>query len=295
MDFGLMFSNAGPYAAPEAAVTLARAAEESGFESVWTVEHVVVPSGYTSQYPYSPTGRMPGGDDVPIADPLVWLTWVAAHTTTLNLGTGILILPQRNPLILAKELSTLDLLSGGRLRLGVGVGWLEEEFDALGVPFAGRGARAEDSIRAMRALWDDDIASFSSDTVSFDKCISRPGPVNGRVPIVVGGHTEAAARRAGRLGDGFFPGKGDNERLAELFTIMGQAAEDAGRDPADIEITAGGAAAFAPDPVEALGELAEMGVDRVVIPQLSFDPAENADKLAEFGAEVIAKIRSLHT
>ncbi len=137
MKFGLVFANAGPSANPEHAAGLARLAEENGFESLWTVEHVVVPAAYESQYPYSPTGKMPGNEDNPIPDPLIWLTWVAAATRTLKLATGILILPQRNPVILAKECATIDVLSGGRLTLGVGIGWLAEEFEAIGVPFDG--------------------------------------------------------------------------------------------------------------------------------------------------------------
>ena len=293
MDFGVMFANTGPFATAEGATTIARAAEEAGFESIWTVEHVVVPAGYESTYPYSRTGRMPGPETTPIADPLIWLTWAAAHTTTLHVGTGILILPQRNPVVLAKACATLDVLSGGRLRLGVGVGWLEEEFTVIGVPFEGRGRRAEEYVAAMRALWDDESASYAGAHVAFTDAISRPAPVHGRVPVIVGGHSDAAARRAGRIGDGFFPGKGDNARLAELFTIMRQAAEDAGRDPAAIECTVGGGAAFEPDPVAALAELAELGVSRVVIPPLAFDADEIGDRLAEFGERVIRPVNAV--
>jgi probable F420-dependent oxidoreductase len=292
MDFGIAFANTGPYTTGEGAVTLSRAAEDAGFESLWTVEHVIVPAGYQSEYPYDPSGRMPGGESAAIPDPLIWLTWVAAHAPTLKLGTGVLILPQRNPGVLAKECATLDLLSGGRLRLGVGVGWLEEEFDALGVPFADRGTRTDEYVAALRALWTEPEASYHGTTVSFDRAISEPKPANGAIPIVIGGHTKIAARRAGRLGDGFFPGKGENADLRELFTIMRQSAEDAGRDPDAIELTAGGAAAFAPDPVEALGELAEMGVTRVAIPPLTYNPTKLADRLAEFGENVIAKVNA---
>ena len=292
MDFGIMFANAGVFATAPGAAVMAASAEASGFESVWTVEHVIVPDGYESEYPYDPSGKMPGGEALAIPDPLIWLTWVASRTTTLNVGTGILILPQRNPLILAKECASLDALSGGRLRLGVGSGWLKEEFDAIGVPFAGRGRRNEEYIAAMRALWDEDRADFSGEFVQFAKAISLPKPAHGRIPIIVGGHSDIAAERAGRIGDGFFPGKGDKDRLTELFAIMTVAAEKAGRDPASIEITAGGGAAFAPDPVEALGELAALGVSRVVIPPLSFDPAALPDKLAEFGESVIAKVNA---
>src|SRR5437588_6397741 len=154
MKFGVMFANVGPYVEPDMAAAFGRIAEEHGIESLWAVEHVVVPADYQSQYPYSPSGRMPGPEESPIPDPLIWLTWVGAATTTLRLATGILILPQRNPVILAKELATLDVLSKGRVELGVGVGWLREEFDALGVPFEERGARMDEYIAAMRALWE---------------------------------------------------------------------------------------------------------------------------------------------
>ena len=129
-------------------------AEELGFESLWTVEHVVVPSGYVSEYPYDESGSMAGGLEVfDLADPLIWLAYVAAVTERIKLATGVLILPQRNPLITAKAVATLDVLSGGRVMLGVGVGWLEEEFNTLGVPFHDRGSRLDDSIEAMRTSW----------------------------------------------------------------------------------------------------------------------------------------------
>src|SRR5207342_2461098 len=140
-------------------------AEAAGFESFWTVEHVIFPEDYQSAYPYSPTGKMPAAPSTPIPDPLIWLSYVAAVTTKLRLATGILILPQRNPLILAKEVATLDHLSGGRVELGIGVGWLEEEFDALGVPFARRGARTDEYIEVLRALWDGDHASHDGEFV----------------------------------------------------------------------------------------------------------------------------------
>ena len=153
MKFGVMFANVGPMGSAEGAIGIAQGAEAAGIESLWTVEHTVVPAGYQSAYPYSDSGRMPGPEDSPIPDPLIWLTFVAGATSTIRLATGILILPQRNPVVLAKEIATLDQLSGGRVELGVGVGWLEEEFDAIGVPFRERGKRTDDHIEALRALW----------------------------------------------------------------------------------------------------------------------------------------------
>lgn len=290
MKFGLMFANTGPFATAKGAKAVAVAAENAGFDSIWTVEHVVVPVGYESEYPYDKSGRMPGGETIDFPDPLVWLSFVAAATSTIKLATGILIVPQRNPVVLAKEVATLDKLSGGRLILGVGVGWLEEEFDALGVPFARRGPRLDEHVRTMRALWTEDEASYSGEFSSFDKVVSRPKPEQGSVPIVVGGHSEAAARRAGRLGDGFFPGKGSNEELGSLFDLMRKTALEHDRDPEAIEITTGGAAAFAPNPAAALAELSDLGVSRVVIPPLSFDPDGIGAALEQFRQNVIAKV-----
>lgn len=288
MKFGIIFANTGPCAHGPAAAEFARAAEVAGFESLWTVEHVVVPSGYESRYPYDPSGKMPGGEDLDIPDPLVWLTWVAAATSTIRLGTGILILPQRNPVVLAKELATLDQLSGGRVELGVGVGWLEEEFDAIGVPFAERGRRTDDHVAAMRSLWSEDRATYHGEFTRFDGCISRPRPVNGSIPVHVGGHTDIAARRAGRLGDGFFPGKGKPAELARLLGVARDAAKEHGRDPDAIELSAGGPA-LGSKALDVVKALADAGVSRVMLPSFPFwqDPA---DSLKRYADEVIAQV-----
>ncbi|MEZ5272988.1 MAG: LLM class F420-dependent oxidoreductase [Ilumatobacteraceae bacterium] len=225
MKLGLMFANTVWGASAEGAVAIAQAAEAGGFESIWTVEHVVVPSGYESKYPYDPSGKMAGGaEEFDLPDPLIWLSYVAARTSTIKLGTGILILPQRNPLIVAKELASLDALSGGRMICGIGVGWLEEEFDALGVPFHDRGARCDDTVDVLRKAWTGQKVSHASAFTTFTDCISLPRPANGTVPIVVGGDSPAAARRAGRLGDGYFPGNGAIDHLRGRIDIMRRAA-----------------------------------------------------------------------
>lgn len=289
MQFGVMFANIGPMAHPEGAVALAQAAEENGIESLWTVEHTVVPAGYQSAYPYSDDGRMPGPEDSDIPDPLIWLSYVAAHTRTIRLGTGILILPQRNPVVLAKEVATLDRLSGGRVELGVGVGWLEEEFDAIGVSFRDRGKRTDDHIEALRALWTQDRPTHHGPYVSFDDAISRPQPTQGSVPIHVGGHSAAAARRAGRLGDGFFPGRGSHEELAELIGLARSAATEHGRDPDDLVITAGGAGVMGKGALDEVKSLADLGVSRIVIWPLAFDPEGQRQAFGRFADEVISR------
>ena len=282
MKFGLLFANIGPFAEPENAIGLARLAEEFGFESLWTVEHVVVPSGYESQYPYSPDGRMPGGEDFPIPDPLIWMAYVAGATSTIRLGTGILILPQRNPLILAKELATLDRLSGGRIDLGVGVGWLREEFDALGIPWDKRGARTDEYVDVLRTLWREPEASYDGAFTSFAPLKSYPKPArDGGPKIHIGGHTAAAARRAGRLGDGFFPGR-TGEDLPPLLDELRRTAADAGRNPDDIEITSGGGL-----DLDSVKQLADLGVSRFIIPPLGFDLETLKASLGGFAENVM--------
>ncbi len=282
MKYGMLFANVGPFGTADGAAELGAIAEEAGLESVWTVEHVVVPSGYRSEYPYSRDGRMPGTEDNPIPDPLIWLTWVGAHTSTLRLATGILILPQRSPVVLAKEVATLDALSKGRVTLGIGVGWLAEEFEAIGVPFSERAARTDEHVAVMRALWSGSSVDFDGEFTTLRGANVFPQPVERSVPIVVGGHTVAAARRAGRLGDGFFPGKGDWDAQ---IAAMRDAAVDAGRDPDAIELTRGGA--MDRDSVQVMFD---QGIDRFVIPPLAFDPAGLREHLARFADEVMTKV-----
>ena len=259
MRFGLRYCNTGRYVEAANAVELAQAAEEAGFESLWTVEHTVVPADYQSAYPYSPDGKMAGGrDDFPIPDPLIWMSFVAAGTKRIKLATGILILPQHNPVITAKQVATLDHLCGGRVLLGIGVGWLKEEFDAIGADFATRGRRTDEYIEALRILWTEARPTYHGEFVRFDSAYCRPRPARGAVPIIVGGHSRAAARRAGRLGDGFFPARGLSE---ELLTLARETARAHGRDPAELEVTA----SF-PERFEALEDLERLGVSRVLVP-----------------------------
>ena len=283
MHFGLIFTNTGHGSSAEGAVRLATTAEEAGFHSLWTVEHVVVPSGYESQYPYDPSGKMAGGaEDFDLPDPLIWLTYVAAHTTRIRLATGILIVPQRNPVITAKEVATLDHLSGGRVTLGVGAGWLEEEFAALGASFADRGARLDEYIGVMRALWTQDKATVKGRFFDFDECISRPRPVNGTVPIVVGGHTKVAARRAGRLGNGFFPGNSSIEEITDLMALVRSTAEESGRDPSQVQLIASGGL-----PGDSLYRRVEalqaLGCTEVILP--AFPP----EMLPDIGADLTSR------
>jgi len=247
-----------PVETPEYAGGFGRLAEELGFESLWPVEHVVMPAEYASRYPYDPSGRMPI-PDAAIPDPLIWNTWAAAVTSRILLGTAMVILPQRNPVVLAKTLASLDVLSRGRTLLGVGLGWLREEADAVGSDFSQRGRRADEAIEAMRALWSRPVASFRGETVRFENVQCNPLPTRS-IPIHIGGHSPAAARRAGRLGDGFVPLGGGPDELAPLLRIVERSAREAGRDPSAIEITCLG-----PPDVESARSLADAGVQRMLV------------------------------
>jgi probable F420-dependent oxidoreductase len=227
-----------------------------------------------------------GLEDFPIPDPLIWLAYIASATRTIKLGTAILILPQRNPVVTAKAVATLDHLAGdGRVLLGIGVGWLAEEFATLGVPFDDRGPRTDEYVAAMRALWSQERASFQGRFVRFNDVFCRPRPAAGRVPIIVGGDTRAAARRAGRLGDGYFPARGASP---ELFDEMRVAAEQAGRNPDDIELTVS-----APTDLAEIEVLAKRGITRLAVPVSSGAglPAQvkTPDDVLRYGKDVIAR------
>jgi probable F420-dependent oxidoreductase len=285
MKFGLFFANAGPFAEPETFEALVRTAEEVGFESIWTVEHVAVPVGYRSQYPYSRDGRMPGPENSPIADPLLPLAYAAALTDKLRLATGIVILPQRHPVYVAKEVATLDVLSRGRAILGVGIGWLEEEFEVIGVPFRERVARSEESIRAIRSLWNEAPESFAGDFFRWNPVESNPKPVQKPgVPIVIGGHVEGAARRAARIGDGFFPARGGFEKLPGLLQAMRDECGKIGRDPSEIEVTTGDNKLD----LDVVRRYEEIGVSRLIMPPPAFDPEGLRRSLTEFAERMIA-------
>ena len=284
MKFGLGFASSVGIEG-DVALDICRRAEAAGFESVWGGEHVILPTTIESRYPYTADGKIPALPDTPIPDPLIWLAFVAAAAPTLRLGTCILIVPQRNPLVLAKELATLDRLSDGRVELGIGVGWLREEFDALGVPWDRRGARNDEYIAAMRALWAGPHAEFHGEFVDFAPVTCSPRPVQARIPILVGGDTDAAIKRAVRLADGFFPGEGSAVRLAQLIGRLHAACEQAGRDPSTIEITAIFGAQMV-DPVAGAQELAALGVHRAMVPGFAFAGPGGADRLDEFAARL---------
>jgi probable F420-dependent oxidoreductase len=223
-----------------------------------------------------------------VPDPLIWFSYVAAKTKTLKFCTGVTLLTERNPLHTAKEAATLAVLSEGRLILGVGSGWCREEYDALGISWPNRGRRLDEYIEVCRTLWREPVASYKGEFVSFDRLYSDPKPPAGFVPIHIGGRSEAAARRGGRTGDGYFPAVFPTSEVPTLFPKlvrwMREGAEEAGRNPDSIELTSGGTRT-----AEGAKWFADLGVHRLTIAPHAKDLAGMREELKRFGGEVIEK------
>jgi probable F420-dependent oxidoreductase len=286
MQFGIIPPvRSGVTADPAWMTSFARHAEECGFESVVLVEHAVVVSDYESTYPYSASGKMPLPDDCRIPDPLDLMAFLAGVTERITLATGVLVLPNHHAVVLAKRIATIDVLSGGRVRMCVGVGWMDEELRATGADPRTRGRRSDETIAAMRVLWADagpTGASFDGEFCSFHHAHSFPKPVRpAGVPIHIGGHSEAAARRAGRLGDGFQPLGLAPDALQLRLDQMRQAAEGAGRDPSGIELSLSG---YLPTTTEEeVAEAASSGASRLVVStSMSADLGQIHDEMSAF-------------
>jgi len=238
--------------------------EAAGFAAIWVPEHVLFFPEYSSQYPYSEDGRVPGDPDG-VLDPFTALTFVAAHTSTLRLGTGICIVPQRQPVYTAKMVADLDYLSGGRVDFGIGVGWLNEEFDSLGMDFAARGARCNEYLEAMKACWGPDPISYSGDTVQIKNAQMNPKPVQGpHPPIYVGGESNPALRRVATHADGWFGFDVQPDQVEAKLSKLDGYLDEAGRSRSDVKIyVSPGRRAFDADDVAAY---AESGVHQLILP-----------------------------
>ena len=256
----------GVTADPDWMVSFASHLERCGFESIVVVEHTVLVTRYDSVYPYDSSGRVGLAADCPIPDPLDLLAFLAGHTRRLGLATGVLVLPNHHPVVLAKRAATVDALSRGRLRLCVGVGWLKEELAACGADFESRGRRADEQLAVLRALWADQPqgASYRGEFFAFDDVMCYPKPIAGeRLPVHIGGHSRAAARRAGRFGDGFQPLGVTGPQLASLIALMKEEASAAGRDPAGLEVSLGHTVTKID--ADRAGTLMDQGADRIVL------------------------------
>jgi probable F420-dependent oxidoreductase len=241
---------------------VAAAAERAGFSTLWAGEHVLMVDESASRYPYTRDGKIAVPADADWLDPLIALSFAAAATSRIDLATGVLLLPEHNPIIVAKQAASLDILSGGRFTMGVGIGWSREEFDALGVPFERRSERIAEYIDAVRTLWRDDVASFRGEFVAFDRIRVNPKPRRRRIPVVLGGNSDAALRRVAAWGDGWYGfNLADVEEAAARVSLLRSLCRAAGRDPSDLRLSV---ALRDPAPAD-VARLADAGVDELVL------------------------------
>jgi probable F420-dependent oxidoreductase len=253
MGFGCVYTNRGSMATEANLVKFGQTAEALAFDTVWTSDHIVMPMEVKSFYPYNPSGAMPFMPQEAYFEPLIVMTYLAASTQRIRIGTSVLILPYRNPVFTAKALATLDVLSHGRITLGIGVGWMEEEFQALGLDtYARRGRYSDECIRIFRELWTAETPSFHGQFHQFEALKCEPEPAQaGGIPIWVGGHTPQAISRAARLGDGWQPivqrppADLPPSELRDKIAILTEQAEAAGRDPGAMTMALGATVQFA--------------------------------------------------
>jgi probable F420-dependent oxidoreductase len=272
MKVGVVLPSAGPKCTPENMIEVARWARELGYHSLWVTDHVILPERVDSWYPYRSHGRWDYDPATPWMDPLLSLGWAAHAAPGLQLGTSVLVAPLRNPFLLAKQLSTLDFLSGGRVIFGIGAGWMREEFDIVGQGYDDRGRRVIEMVDLMRALWTGDSVTFHGTYYHVDDARMHPRPANGRIPIVWGGHSDHALKRVARVGDGWHPTQVSLDELrAGLAKLRGYCAE-CGRAYESLMIVARPGNIYTVTP-EAHAAHIEMGVTHLVADTLIKDPS----------------------
>ena len=285
MKIGMVLINIGMEPGPM--VDFARAAEQAGVESLWTCEHVIVPEDYESQYPYSSNGKMEASPETVFVDPLIALSHVAAATSTIRLATGVNILSQANPLLMAKQVASLDYLSGGRFILGAGIGWLREEYQAMGVPFERRGARFDDYLQAMRKVWSGETVEHQSDFLSWSGFKSYPTPVQDPFPVIIGGGAGKVYQRIAKYGNGWYAIARSPEDLAPRLEELKQVCQEEGRDYDELEISVLWPLHGGLDMVRAYEDL---GVHRLVVPIASLRERNPVDGLERFHQDIVSQV-----
>jgi probable F420-dependent oxidoreductase len=290
LEFGVHLPHIGPFATPEAIVGVAQKTEELGYHSLWVSDHIVTPRKIDSPYP---GGRYPVRPEWPFLEPVSTLLFAAAVTRRVRLGTSVLVITQRQPVLLAKQLATLDFLSGGRLIFGAGAGWMKEEFDALNVPIANHGPRMAEYLEVIHRCWTEDDPSFDGryyklgDVGVYPKPVQKPHP-----PIWVGGMADGALRRVARYGDAWHA-MGPPDVLAEGYAKVKQYAKEYGRDPDDIALTIRGDGIGRGDPAQTIDQLRaykDVGVSFVMLTFIGPNADAIGDMMSAFMRDVAEKV-----
>jgi len=282
MKVGLMPLFGGTTSDPEYVARMAKGMEDRGFHSAWLPDHIVLPTEIKSAYPYREDGSFPVDPTVQGLEPFALIAFMAAHTKAIRLGTGVLVLPQRNPALVAKQAADVDVLSGGRLDFGIGVGWLAEEFEAIGESFARRGARSDDYIKSMQALWENEVSSYDGEFFSLTESTQYPKPIQQpHPPLYFGGESKAALRRVARYGHWYgvdvMP-----EQVPEKMAMLKEMCDREGRDINDVDVAL---CPYAnPCDADTLRRYEDQGVDQVIM--AAFVPGQNEmeaaiDEIAE--------------
>jgi probable F420-dependent oxidoreductase len=299
MEIGLTIPHTGSHASPEWVREFCTVAEQTGYDSLWGMDHMVLPHHTDSPYLL---GRKPARieDDAvagllaPNYEMMTTLAWVAGFTERIKLGTGIAVLPIRNTVHNARALATLDVYSGGRLLYGVGVGWLKEEADAMGMPWDRRGLRSEEHIAVLRTLWcaEGDLVEFHGEFHDFPLIDPEPRPVQRPIPILIGGHTDIALERAGRIGDGWIAGQMSPARIGEHWPRVLESAERNGRDPASLILATSVSGRTDQDLRDLLFDYRDAGVDHAYIGLRRSSREETLDTIRIAAENVLPELRS---
>lgn len=286
MRIGLQAIGIGAGARPDVLRAIARGAEDAGFATLWAGEHVVLFERHdASRYPYAADGQFSVSSNADWLDPFAALGWAAAATTTIGVATGVCLVPEHNPLVLAKQVASLDLLSGGRVALGVGVGWMAEEFAALGVPFERRAPRTREYVEVMRRLWRDDVVTFDGEFVHVTGAKSFPKPVRRMVPVLLGGESDAALKRAAAYGDGWYGFNLSADEAAERIAALERLLAERGRERASFRVVV---APFSkPCDAREIDRHRALGVDELVVVAA---PPRSADAVTGWLDEISARL-----
>lgn len=292
MEIGLFIPLANPVATPDYIRAVAARAEEGGFASLWVAEHVVLFDEYESSYPYSEDGRFPAGGEVGILEPFDALSFLAAQTSRIRLGTGICLVPQRNPVYTAKDVATVDWLSGGRLDFGVGVGWLEEEFAVCSTPFRARARRTREYLEIMKRLWLDPVSEMKGEFYDLPKCRMYPKPVQQPYPpIHFGGESEAALRRVADIGAGWYGYNLDPDSARERIERLTILLSERGRGIDEVKVSV--CPYLLPAGLDEVRRYRDAGVDQVILFLLAADTERALSAIDGLVDSVVEPARSL--
>ena len=293
MKIGFSVPTRGPLATPENLVRIVESAEEFGFDIVSVSDHVVIPWTIASRYPYSPAGDFPLHPSTPFLEPLTTLALVAGVTERIRLGTTVLVLPHRHPVLAAKMLATIDHLAPGRVILGAGVGWMREEIELLGAPYDTRGAWSDEALRVMRACWSNERASFAGRFFRFEAVACLPRPANGTIPIWIGGESPRALRRVAEHGDGWHAAFPTPAKVGEALPALQTACRAAGRDFSSLTLTARMGLPGRKPADEVIAEvqaLARLGISHLVLETRARDLEDMLATYSRFAREIRPRI-----